>query len=183
MELNQEIKDIISEWCKETKNKVVFTDNGIRIIPILERKGLYVKELSELDNNLPIVNEAVNAYIVKGVPVEKTITECNQMIKFQMVFKVSSSYKYAVHNGHRFTEKTFRVFASKDVSDGYLGRCKEEGGNLDKFQNCPDHCFVYNKSVKDTPMSIKIDKKWYVTLAKKRLEDFGYEFEKPGQLF
>jgi len=28
-----------------------------------------------------------------------------------------------------------------------------------------------------------LDKKWYINLAKKRLEDFGYEIKKSEQLF
>ena len=149
----------------------------------LERKGVYVKELSDIDFDLPIVNEAIVRYVSEDIPVEDTINNCDEFIKFQMVFKVSKSYLYAMHNGKRYSEKTFRVFASRDVNDGYLGRCKEEGGNSDKFGNCPEHCFIWNKSVKDVPVPIKLDRKWYVDLAKKRLEDFGYEFKRKEQLF
>lgn len=46
-------------------------------------KGSYVKDLNELDNDLPIVNEAIKEFILKNVPVEKTINECDELIKFQ----------------------------------------------------------------------------------------------------
>ena len=39
----------------------------------IETKGKYVKENSPLDNNLPILNEALVAFITKGIPVEETI--------------------------------------------------------------------------------------------------------------
>lgn len=149
----------------------------------LERKGVYVMELSDLSNDLPIVNEALINYMTKDIPVEETILNCNEMIKFQKIYRISSSYKYGYHNGKYLTEKTYRVYASTDITDGYLGRCRDYGLNPDKFGNCPDHCFIYNKSVKDIPMSIKVDKKWYVKLAKKRLEDFGYSFKMGGSLF
>ena len=149
----------------------------------LERKGSYVMELSDLSNDLPIVNEALINYMTKDIPVEETILNCNEMIKFQKIYRVSSSYKYGYHNGKYLTEKTYRVYASTDLNDGYLGRCRDYGLNPDKFGNCPEHCFIYNKSVKDIPMSIKVDKKWYVKLAKKRLEDFGYSFKMGGSLF
>ena len=184
MEFSNEISKVIEDWSKETGVKFEYTDKGVRFIPkISERKGAYVKELTELDNNLPIVNEALVKYITEGIPVEDTINSCNEFIKFQMVFRVSRSYKYAVHNGKRYSERTFRVFASKDINDGYLGRCKQEGGNPDKFGNCPDHCFIWNKSVKGTDIPLTLDKKWYISLAKKRLEDFGYEVKKSGQMF
>lgn len=149
----------------------------------LERKGSYVMELSDLSNDLPIVNEALVNYMTKDIPVEETILNCNEMIKFQKIYRVTSSYKYGYHNGKYLTEKTYRVYASTDINDGYLGRCRDYGLNPDKFGNCPDHCFIYNKSVKDIPMSIKVDKKWYIRLAKKRLEDFGYSFKMGGSLF
>ena len=188
-------KHICNEWCIRTKmglgfdemteiiqkdvNNYVFRFSNGKI----ETKGAYVKELGDLDYNLPIVNEALVKYITEGASVEETINSCNDFIKFQMVFRVSKSYKYAVHNGNIFSERTFRVFASKDFNDGYLGRCKQEGGNLDKFGNCPDHCFIWNKSVKDVEIPLKLDRKWYISLAKKRLEDFGYEVKKSGQMF
>ena len=182
--MNNDIKQIISDWSREYKFSVEFNEKGFKIKPkIIERKGAYVKELSELDNNLPIVNKALIQYITEGTPVEDTINSSNNMIDFQIVFRVSKSYKYAIHNNIKYSEKTFRVYASKDENDGYLGRCKEDNGTIEKFANCPDHCFIYNKSVKDMPMSIKVDKKWYIKLAKKRLEDFGYEIKNENSLF
>ena len=188
-------KHICNEWCirtrmtfaydrmkwyiaKDVNNYAFLFDNGKH-----ETKGAYVKELSDLDNDLPIVNEALNKFIFDDIPVEDTINNCNEMIKFQKVFRVSKSYKYAIHNNIKYSEKTFRVYASKDKNDGYLGRCKQDGSTVEKFANCPDHCFIYNKSVKDMPMSIKVDRNWYIKLAKKRLEDFGYDIKNENSLF
>lgn len=188
-------KHICNEWCirtrmtfaydrmkwyiaKDVNNYAFLFDNGKH-----ETKGAYVKELSDLDNDLPIVNEALNKFIFDNIPVEDTINNCNEMIKFQKVFRVSKSYKFAIHNNIKYSEKTFRIYASKDKNDGYLGRCKQDGGTVEKFANCPDHCFIYNKSVKDMPMSIKVDRNWYIKLAKKRLEDFGYDIKNENSLF
>lgn len=189
------MRHIIKEWCernglgmgvdglskiiqKDVNNYLFVFENGK-----LERKGTYIMELSDLSNDLPIVNEALVAYMTNGTPVEETINNCDELMKFQKVYRVSKSYAYAIWKGKRYSEKTFRVFASRDVHDGYLGRCKVEGGTSEKFQNSPEHCFIWNKSVKGVQVPIKLDKKWYVDLAKKRLEDFGYEIEKKGKLF
>lgn len=149
----------------------------------LERKGAYVKELSELDNDLPIVNRALVNYIAKGIPVEETINSSNDMIDFQKIFHVSSKFKLGWHNWKELPDKTYRVYASTDNSDTYLGRCRDSGENPNKFGNCPEHCFIYNKEVKGVPLSKKLDRLWYINLAKKRLQDFGYEFANKNALF
>lgn len=188
-------KHICNEWCirtrmtfaydkvkwysaKDVNNYVFAFDSGK-----LERKGSYVKELSELDNDLPIVNEAIVKYISEKVPVEETINSCNEMIKFQKIFRVSHKFKLGWHNGKEMSEKTYRVYASNDYKDTYLGRCRESGETPNKFGNCPEHCFIYNKEVRGIPMSVKLDKKWYINLARKRLEDYGYEFADKNALF
>lgn len=189
-------KHICDNWCWRTRMGLSIDELGAYIAKdvnnylvlnpegkIVERHGAYVKENSPLDNDLPILNEALINYITKGIPVEDTINNCEEFIKFQLVFKVASDYKYAVHNGKRYNEKVFRVFASKDEHDGYLGRCREEGSNPDKFQNCPEHCFIWNDSVKGVPIPLKLKKDWYINLARKRLEDFGYDVKNPYMLF
>lgn len=171
--------DTITEiWQKDVNNYVFKFTNAS-----LERKGAYVKELSELDYDLPIVNEALVSYMDKGIPVEDTINHCNEMIKFQKIVRVSSKYKYAIHNGIKLNGRTFRIYASNNFNDGCIGRCKFEGANVDKFGNTPEHCFIYNEDIHNCGMSIKLDKKWYINLAKKRLEDFGIEIKKEGALF
>lgn len=163
---------------KDVNNYVFLFSNGK-----IEVKGKYVKENSDLDNNLPILNEAMVAYITKGIPVEETINNCNEMIKFQSIYRLSSSYKSAWHNGEYLTNKTYRIYASKDKTDTYLGKSAGVGMKVDKFQDTPEHCFILNQSVKDIPMSIKLDRKWYIDMAKKRLEQYGYIMQTGSKLF
>lgn len=163
---------------KDVNNYVGIFKNGE-----VERKGLYVKELSDLDNDLPIVNKALVEYILHDTPVEDTINASNDMIDFQKVYRVSHSFKYGWYNGQELTDKTYRVYASLDKKDTYLGRVRDTGETPNKFQNCPEHCFIYNKEVKGVPLSNKLDKQWYIDMAKKRLKDFGYEFQDKNALF
>lgn len=149
----------------------------------LERKGAYVKELSDIDNNLPIVNKALVKYISEGIPVEDTINSSNDMIDFQQVVRVSKSFKFGWHNGKELSEKTYRVYASKNIKDTYIGRCRDHGETPNKFGSTPDHCFIYNKEVKGVPLLDNVDRKWYINLAKKRLQDFGYEIMENNALF
>lgn len=190
---------ICNEWIERTKmglgcdqldwiiqkdvNNYIFNFHNNEGKLKLERKGMYVKELSELDNNLPIVNKALVEYISRGTPVEDTINSSNDMTDFQQVVRVSKSFKYGWHNGQEMTDKTYRVYASKDLKDTYIGRCREHNGTPNKFGSTPEHCFIYNKEVKGVPLSDKLDKKWYIELANKRLRDFGYDIKDQNALF
>ena len=175
--IDERAKKIIDDWSKRTKLKVEFTEKGLKIYPKLERKGAYVKELSELDNDLPIVNEAIVKYLTEDILPSETINGCNQLIKFQKIVKVSSSYLYGWHNDEFLSDKTFRVFASKDKSDSYIGKCKSEGATIEKFANTPEHCFIENDDVRALEVPSNLDRKWYINLAEKRIEDFGISLD------
>jgi len=145
----------------------------------IERKGSMLQESSRLKNDLTILNTALVEYFVHGIPVEKTILECNDVTIFQKVVKVSSKYEYGVHNGEILKDKTFRVYASADKTNDSIYKHKAEKafGNNDKFGNTPEHLFIYNGDI-STPFAAgeilkQLDKLWYVNEAKKRLEKFG----------
>lgn len=141
----------------------------------VERKGSYVKELNSLDYDLPIINEALVEYMAHKIPVEKTINNCNELIKFQKVVKLSDKYEYVEHNGKKLTYKCYRVFASKNQNDGEILKCNHAKRKIkkDKFGLTPDHCFVENSDVREMSVPEVLNKQWYIDLAKKRLGDYG----------
>lgn len=143
----------------------------------VEAKGAYVKDLNDLDYDLAIVNRSIRDYFINGVPVERTVYECDELRDFQKVYKLSSKYAFVMHNGKRYEEKCYRVFASKNTQDGYLGKCKSIGATVEKFASCPDHCFIENSDITKAKCSeYDIDKDWYVNEAKKRIrEKFGVD--------
>lgn len=172
-----EFENATEIWQGDVNNYILKFENGK-----FERKGAYVKELNELDYDLPIINEAIFKFLTEGIEVETTIYNCNLLIKFQKIVKISSKYKYAYHNGKRLNEKTFRIFASKDPKDSFIGKQKELGSTVEKFANTPQHCFIDNSEVKNKTVPMKLNKDWYIELAKKRLaEKFGV-IEKEKQL-
>ncbi len=144
----------------------------------VEAKGAYVKNLNNLDYDLAIVNEAVRAYLLDGVPVERTIGACDDIRKFQKVVKLSNKYKWVEHESKgktvRYDNKCYRVFASRNPQDGRILKC-DGIRNPAKFGNTPDSCFILNGDVrgKTTDGFPQLDKQWYIDLANKRLEDFG----------
>lgn len=137
-----------------------------------EQKGAYVKELSRLDADLPIINRALVDYMTKGIHPAVTINGCDDLIQFQKLVKLSSKYEYVEHNGQQYSYKCYRVFASTRPTDGKILKCRA-GSNPAKFGNTPDSCFIVNDDVKTTKCPAWLDKRWYVDLAKKRLQDFG----------
>ncbi|MED4061687.1 hypothetical protein [Priestia megaterium] len=163
--------DIITEiWQKDVNNYLFKFDDGK-----LERKGAYVKELSKLDNDLPIVNKALIEYMANNVPVKDTILNCNDLKMFQKVVKISGNYLRGVHNGEVLNDKTFRVFASNVSSDSYIGKQKSVRATVEKFGNTPEHCFIDNSDINGKSVPPKLDRWWYIDLAVKRLLDFGLE--------
>lgn len=179
------IDDIVYEWEQRTGLKMEFDEyrkifqkdvnNYVAVTPDgkYKSKGSYVKKQNSLDYDLPIVNKAMIEYMVNGIPVEDTINSEQKLIMFQKIFKLTGKFKYAIHNGEILSEKCFRVFASKIKSDTYLGKQKTEGANIDKFANCPDHCFIINTDVKESLTPRHLDRQWYIDLANERLRQFG----------
>lgn len=179
------IDDIVYEWEQRTKMKMEFglykkvfqkDVNNYCIVGMdnkIKTKGAYVKELSNLDNDLPIINKAMTEYMINGTPVEQTINECNDLKMFQKVVKVSKLYLYALHNGHTLTDKTFRVFASLDPNDTTIYKVKNSEKNSEKFANTPDRCFIINDDINDVEIPKKLDKMWYIEKTRERLQQFG----------
>lgn len=165
-----EFDEIESIYQKDVNNYVFRFVNGK-----LERKGAYVKELNPLDFDLPIVNKALVDYMMNKVAVETTVGLCDDLIMFQKIAKLSGKYEYVEHNNKKYTYKCYRVFASKDPSDGRLLKVKKKETGMvgEKFANTPESCFIFNDDVTDVKVPTKLDKQWYIDLAHKRLNDFG----------
>lgn len=205
------IDKIVSEWEARTGMKMEFetffgeifqkdVNNYLivdREIGTVKAKGGYLKKLSDLDYDLPIVNKALNNYMIHGIPVEKTINECDDLKEFQIVRRISKLYSKILHGGHwesyrdinpktgrlkTFTtfvgerkelkERCVRTFASLDTKDGGLWKVKKTGG-VEKLEGTAEHSFIWNDAVNGVKVPAKLDKQWYINLAHKRLKDFG----------
>jgi DNA polymerase len=146
--------------------------------PRWHSKGAYVKELGDLDYDLPIVNEAVKQYLLCGTSVEITVNRCQDFRMFQKIVKLSNKYKWVEHESKgkkvRYDNKCYRVFASNNPKDGRILKC-DGVRNPAKFGNTPDNCFIVNDDIGQAKTSRfpQLNKQWYIDLAKKRLEDFG----------
>lgn len=153
---------------KDVNNYIVIHEDGS-----YKSKGAYVKKLNTLDYDLPIVNRALINYFTKDISVQETINNCNNLLEFQKVVKASSKYKTAMYGDKILNERCLRVFASRSRHDKGVFKLKAEGKNPEKFANTPERCFITNGDVKETIIPRKLDRKWYIGAALKRLSDFG----------
>lgn len=166
--LDLEFDEYREIYQKDVNNYIIIDGEGH-----FKSKGAYVKELSALDYDLPIVNKALVNYMVKDIPIETTITECSDLKEFQLVSKISSKYKHILHGDKIIGEKCIRIFASLDPDDEGVKKVSVRTGKPEKISNSPEHCFLWNDNINDVTCPGKLDRQWYVDMAKKRLMDFG----------
>lgn len=183
----EKIDDIVYEWEQRTGMRMgfdIYTKvyqkdvNNYLLVSAdgkTKTKGSYTKDLSPIDNDLPIINKAMVAYMKDKIPVETTINSCDELIMFQKLVKLTRKYWRAWHNGEYMTEKCYRVFASTDPCDTSMGKCKSPGATIEKFGNTPEHCFFDNGNVIEKKVPKSLDKQWYISLAKDRLRQYGIE--------
>jgi hypothetical protein len=179
------IKAACQEWEQRTKmmlefdifNKIVQKDVNNYIIVREDgsyvSKGAYVKKLDILDNDLPIVNEAVVEYLINNVPVRKTVNNCTNLMQFQQISKVSNKYKCCVDgNGNELKERVLRVFASRGRRDTGIYKISLRTGKPEKIPYTPEKCRIVNGSVKGSPIPRWLNVDCYVDVAEKRVNDF-----------
>lgn len=180
------VDDICWEWEQLTGVKLAFDPIIVKIfqkdvnnylfineLGEVESKGAYVKSLSPLDNDLPVVNKALKEYMIHGTPPEETVNKCDELIDFQKIVKLSGKYDYVQHNGQRYTNKCYRVFASCSEADGMIYKCR--CGKSDKFANTPERAFLENGDITGMKVPDKLDRQYYVNICKERLKQFGIE--------
>lgn len=205
METVDKIKSIAKEWEVRTKLELEWDiydkifQRDVNNYIIVDSKGAFkskgcVKKRKAIDYDLPIVTKAIINYCVKGTPIEETINNCNDLIEFQKIVKVSKLYKHAFYGtvkkvsygketkgkknevtmcdeGEVLNEKVLRVFASNDSNDKGVYKVKSDI-KVEKIANTPDICFIYNESVIGVKCPDKLDKQYYIEIAKKSLADF-----------
>lgn len=176
------IDDICYEWEQRTRMELEF-EEYVKVIQKdvnnyilvgrdgkVESKGAWVKKLNPLDNDLPIVNEAVLNWFVHGIDPEETIFSCKDLIKFQKIVKISGNYEYARYGKTPMYEKVFRIFASVDKNDKEL--LKVRNREASRISYTPDRCFIVNDDVTKMKIPPKLDYWWYWDMALERINGF-----------
>ena len=145
-------------------------------------RGIAPAGAFNINNNMTIVAKAIVEYFVKDIPVEETINNCNDIFEFQIIAKAGAKYKEAYHlvDGEKIpVQKVNRIYATSDERYGKLYKVKAENDMTAKIESLPEHCIIDN----DNQLTIdKVDKTFYIELAKKRINDYlGIKPEKKGR--
>lgn len=177
---------------KDVNNYILIKSNDeYEVVDKVDFKstGAYVKKLSDIDNDLPIINHAIIDYFVKGIAVEDTIGACTKLMQFQQLCKVSNLYLNARHMGKDLHERVFRVFAVKE-DGGTLWKLKAIDKEKDIFKSVFDNVNDIDYKIMASEMDIismelkKNLKTKYkpitVKQAEKKYTDYinGYKLEK-----
>lgn len=188
------VKEECTKWSKRTKFELdyeVFTNIVQRDVnnyiawnmqngelKKLKQKGFF-KERTPIDNEMGVVIDAIINYFMYNVPVEKTIKDCNDLMKYMLVANIGDSYDYLLHNGKILKERIVRYFASKDKSDTCIFKHPKKYQNIYTINKLgiAKHCFIDNSNIVGKKVPDKLDKDWYVLYTKYQIAQILGEFE------
>lgn len=126
-------------------------------------------------NSLSICAEAILKNLLFDIPVETTINNCNEPIKFQVINHLGSTYEKIVledKDGNQTElQRNNRIYAGYEPT-GKIYKIKPDG-RKDSLASCPVNPIVDNKNDKIT--IDKINKLWYIKYAKQKISDFKGE--------
>ena len=178
--LNLEHDDIRKIYQKDVNNYIFEFTNGK-----LECKGAYLQMNNNFNkNDMSILNIAVREYILNKTPIEDTINNCDELIKFQHINKIGRTYHKVLWGDKVLKERVIRSFACTKDTPG-LFKCKwkiekdtgKEYEALEKVANNSEHIFIDNDNIINKKCPNYLDKQWYIDEAIKRLKSFGIKYE------
>jgi hypothetical protein len=137
-------------------------------------------------NSATIIDKAVVDYLLDGTPIENTITECDDLERFQIIAKAGRTFQKVVVQtiegepeewADYETQRVNRIYASRDDTRGGIFKVKMENGvetGRSRIPLSPEHVLVDNENLwqHDENGLTFIDKTWYITLAKKKAHEF-----------
>lgn len=121
-------------------------------------------------NSMTIVSEAILKFLLFDIPIEKTINDCNDIFRFQIISHLGSTYEKMVQeslNGDIELQRNNRIYASNKPS-GAIIKVKPNG-RRDSLANCPPNPIVDNANqctIND------VNKEWYIEFAIEKANDF-----------
>ena len=171
-------KTVADNLYEKDVNNYVFKDSSGKV----KVKGAYVTKYDEGNeqNTLAILAKAVVNYFLEGKDIRETICNpTNLATDYQMIKKLGSMYDtptWKSAKGDIIVQKVNRIFPSTNILNGGLYKHKKskEIGVLDKVEGTPEHLLIYNNDIRGMKIGelSDIDYEWYVSEAKKRINDF-----------
>lgn len=165
-------------WIKDVNNLLFETTEGkIQRVGGFLNHGISVKGAWNINNNYPLVKDAVVDFFINGTPVEETINACEDILRFQMIAKASNLYSgvYQMIMGEKIpVQRCNRVYATTRLGYGSLYKTHRVTGADALLGSLPDSCLIdnYNQATLDD-----IDRNWYIRQAQAFIN--AYTGEKP----
>ena len=135
-------------------------------------RGIAPAGAFNINNNAVVVARAIKQYFIDGTPPEETVAASENILDFQLIAKAGGKYSQCYHlvGGEKvIVQKVNRVYAVSDKSKGTVYKTHAVTGRDAKVAGLPTHCAIDNNN----NLSIEVvDRKWYVKLAKKYINDF-----------
>lgn len=135
-------------------------------------RGIAPAGAFNINNNAVVVARAIKQYFIDGTPPEETIAASENILDFQLIAKAGGKCSQCYHlvGGEKvIVQKVNRVYAVSDKSKGTVYKTHAVTGRDAKVAGLPTHCAIDNNN----NLSIEVvDRKWYVKLAKKYINDF-----------
>lgn len=135
-------------------------------------RGIAPAGAFNINNNAVVVARAIKQYFIDGTPPEETIAASENILDFQLIAKAGGKYSQCYHlvGGQKvIVQKVNRVYAVSDKSKGTVYKTHAVTGRDAKVAGLPTHCAIDNNN--NLPIEV-VDRKWYVKLAKKYINDF-----------
>lgn len=195
-------RPLVEEICKDfvEKSGITLDTDNIKLVvqrdvnnyievqrdgKVKKKGGALVRGLSpigafSINNQAPIIAEALEKYLVNGTSISETINNCNDIFKFQLICKASHKYSNAYHevNGQLVeVQRCNRVYASQDKNLGGLFKLKDNtmAKQCAGTQKLPEHCLIDNNN----ELTIdRVYKQWYIDVTEIAVMKFKRENEK-----
>lgn len=162
---------------------IVTLDGRVKTKGALLTGGISQAGAWNINNDYPIVKLAVKNYLTEGIPVERTIGECDDILQFQFIARASSRYSHVFHvvNNEKVTvQKVNRVYAVSDPKYHRVYKVHGVTGRASKIPNTPDRCLIDNENRENISI---VQKEFYVRMAKSTIERFGERLTQPALPF
>ena len=121
-------------------------------------------------NSMSIVSEALLKFLLFNIPIRHTITNCNDIFRFQIISHLGSTYEKMVQespNGDIELQRNNRIYGGLKPS-GAIIKVKADG-RRDSLANCPPNPIVDNAN---QCTIADINKEWYIEFAEEKANDF-----------
>lgn len=130
----------------------------------IEKKGMFITE-NILGKGLAptIIPKAVIAYFTQGIPLEKTIRECNDIYEFLIAQRVDKKFKVEYDN--HYIQRINRYYAS--IKGYWLYKVKEEKGELSYSNMLTKSGIRILNKIDNTDVPDDINFAYYISEARK----------------